>query len=79
MGAMGVYRFAYRWADRFAAIVAIAGRVQSHPETSPAYTPERVEADRRLNGSFVAASDPFAALTERIAHVPISICRGGRR
>jgi predicted peptidase len=75
MGGAGVYRFAYRWADRFAAIVAIAGHVQSPPPTSAAYRPERNEADRQSN-AFIAASDPFGAVTQRIAHTPMWIFHG---
>jgi predicted peptidase len=73
MGATGAYRVAYRWPNRFAAIVAIAGRV----ETSDAktYSDRDKDADRKSN-PFVSARDPFAALAEKIEHVPIRIFHG---
>lgn len=69
MGAIGAYGLAFRWPDKFAALVAIAGRVESD-STSGAD-----EAARRAN-RFVAAADPFAALTENIKHLPIWIFQG---
>ena len=73
MGATGAYRIAYRWPDRFAAIVAIAGRV----DTSDAgtYSERDKDADRKAN-PFVSTQDPFAALAQKIKHVPIRIFHG---
>ena len=52
MGAIGAYGLAFRWPDRVAALVAIAGRVES------ASTSGIDEAARRAN-RFVTAADPF--------------------
>ena len=71
MGATGSYRIAHRWPKTFAAIVAVAGRI----EDGPPYTPEEIEIDRRTN-PFVAASDPFATLAEGIKHIPMWIFHG---
>ena len=74
MGGTGVYRIAYRWPTRFAALVAVAGRVDSSGAAS--YSDQDKEADRQAN-PFVRAADPFAALAAKIAHVPIRIFHGG--
>jgi predicted peptidase len=71
MGAVGVYRIAYRWPDKFAALVCIAGRVEEGKD----YSPQEVEIDRRTN-PFVIAPDPFAALALRIRKLPIWIFHG---
>lgn len=73
MGATGAYRIAYRWPNRFAAIVAIAGRVDTSDVQT--YSARDIEADRKAN-PFVSAADPFAALAGRIAHLPIRIFHG---
>jgi predicted peptidase len=67
MGAAGVYGMAYRWPERFAAVAAIAGRVEAASGTD--------QAARRANG-FLTAPDPFDALAERIKDVPIWIFHG---
>jgi predicted peptidase len=72
MGGGSVYRIAYRWPERFAALVVIAGPVVPEPGKAPA---TMVELDRRTN-TFAAAPDPFAALAEGIAKVPIRIYHG---
>ena len=74
MGGTGVYRIAYRWPTRFAGLVAVAGRVDSSGAAS--YSDQDKEADRQAN-RFVRATDPFAALAAKIAHVPIRIFHGG--
>lgn len=74
MGGTGVYRIAYRWPTRFAALVAVAGRVDSSGAAS--YSEQDKEADRQSN-PFVQAADPFAALAEKIAPVPIRLFHGG--
>jgi predicted peptidase len=71
MGAIGAYRFAYRWPDKFAAVVAIAGAV----ETATSYPAETIDSDRRAN-PFVTAANPFEALAHRIRHLPIWIFHG---
>ena len=73
MGATGAYRIAYRWPTRFAAIVGIAGRV----ETSDArtYADRDKEADRQAN-PFVTAPDPFSALAATIKQIPIRLFHG---
>ena len=73
MGATGAYRIAYRWPTRFAAIVAIAGRVLTSDART--YSDRDKEADRTSN-PFVAATDPFAALAAAIKHIPIRIFHG---
>lgn len=71
MGATGVYRIAAKWPERFAALVAIAGRV----EPASNYPPQDIQADRQAN-TFVAEADPFAALAARIKTVPMWIAHG---
>lgn len=73
MGATGAYRIAYRWPDKFTAVVAIAGRV----EPRSTYTPEELAIDRRAN-PFVAAPDPFASLALRIKNIPMWIFHGDK-
>jgi predicted peptidase len=73
MGATGAYRIAYRWPTRFAAIVAIAGRVDTSDVQT--YSDRDKQADRTAN-RFVAAADPFAALAEGIRRLPIRIFHG---
>jgi predicted peptidase len=73
MGAVGAYRMAYRWPDRFAAIVAIAGRVEQMQST--AEVPGRSENDQASN-PFVTEKDPFTALATRIRRVPVWIVQG---
>lgn len=73
MGATGVYRIAYRWPEKFAAVVAIAGRV----ETRSTSATEELAIDRRAN-LFVGAPDPFAALALRIKDIPMWIFQGDK-
>jgi predicted peptidase len=75
MGATGAYRIAYRWPTRFAAIVAIAGRVETADART--YSDRDKEADRQAN-PFVTAPDPFAALAAMIKHIPIRVFHGDR-
>jgi predicted peptidase len=70
MGASGVYRIAYRWPDKFAALACIAGHLDSDT-----YTPEVREIDRRAN-PFMTAPDAFAALALRIRKLPVWIFHG---
>jgi predicted peptidase len=73
MGATGAYRIAFRWPNRFAAIAAIAGRVDTSAVQT--YSDREKDADRKAN-PFVTASDPFAALAERIRQLPVRIYHG---
>lgn len=73
MGATGAYRIAYRWPTRFAAIFAVAGRVDTSDVQR--YSDQEKQADRAAN-PFVTAADPFAALAERIRLLPMRIFHG---
>jgi predicted peptidase len=73
MGAGGAYRIAYRWPERFAAIVTISGFIETPPASMN--TPAGMEADRRAN-LFVGAPDAFTALAVRIKDIPIWIFHG---
>jgi predicted peptidase len=73
MGATGAYRIAFRWPDRFAALAAIAGRVETSNVTH--YSDREKAADRQAN-PFVSAADPFATLALKIKDVPIRIFHG---
>jgi predicted peptidase len=72
-GAAGVYRIAYRYPQRFAALLATAGPVESN--LTGAWSAREIETDRRAHG-FTAAPDPFAALARSIRHVPIRLFHG---
>jgi predicted peptidase len=71
MGGTGSYRLALHRPNTFAASVVVAGRV----EDGPNYTPAEIEIDKRAN-SFLAASDPFAALADGIKRMPIWVFHG---
>jgi predicted peptidase len=71
MGGVGAYRMAYRWPQRFAALVVIAGRVE--PSTARGQTVS--DADRRLY-PFLVDTDPFAALARRIKSIPVWLFHG---
>jgi len=71
MGATGTYRLAFKWPERFAALVTVAGRV----EPGAGYAAIEIETDRRTN-AFVTAPDPFAALATGIRNIPIWIVHG---
>ena len=71
MGATGAYRIAAKWPERFAALLAVAGRV----EPASTYSPQDIQADQKAN-TFVAAADPFAALALRIKTLPMWIAHG---
>jgi len=73
MGATGAYRIAFRWPDKFAAVVAIAGRVEPRSTLAP----EVLAIDRRAN-PFVAEPDPFASLALRIKDIPMWIFHGDK-
>jgi predicted peptidase len=67
------YRIACRWPTRFAAIVGIAGRVDT--SDAKTYSDRDKQADRTAN-PFVTAADPSAALAEGIRLLPIRIFHG---
>jgi predicted peptidase len=71
MGGTGSYRLAYKWPERFAAVIAVAGRV----EPGARYTPEEIAIDRATN-PVVATPDPFAALAARLRKTPMWIFHG---
>jgi len=71
MGATGAYRIAYHRPHKFAALVAIAGRI----EPGSAYTAEAVKVDRETN-PFVGTPDPFTSLALQIKNLPIWIFHG---
>lgn len=71
MGGTGSYRLALHHPNIFAAIIVVAGRV----EDGPNYTAAEIAIDRGAN-SFLAASDPFAALATGIKHSPVWIFHG---
>ena len=71
MGGASVYRIGYRWPEKFAALVVIAGFVVP-PARAPAAS---VTLDQQTN-AFAAASDPFTALANRIGKIPIWIYQG---
>ena len=72
MGAAGAYRLAYKWPERFAAVVTVAGTIQPVPPFGGA---DRPDIDRHAN-PFTAEADPFMALATRIKHLPIWIFHG---
>jgi predicted peptidase len=63
MGGAGTWYLAYRHPDRFAALVAICARVRPSATTTDPIVP----AD---------AGEPFAALAQKIKHLPIWIFHG---
>ncbi len=71
MGATGSYRLAYKFPDRFAAVVIVAGRV----EPGVNYTPDEIAVDRATN-PVVANSDPFSALATGLRKIPMWIFHG---
>jgi predicted peptidase len=71
MGATGSYRLAYKWPERFAAVVVVAGRV----EPGVHYTPEEIDIDRTTN-PVVATPDPFSTLAARLRKTPLWIFHG---
>jgi predicted peptidase len=71
MGGTGSYRLAYKFPDRFAAIVIVAGRV----EPGVNYTPDEIALDRATN-PVVANSDPFSALAAGLRQIPMWIFHG---
>jgi predicted peptidase len=75
MGGAGVYRMAYRWPERFAALAAFAGPVEAGIGGPPQNREQHAARDRRSN-PYTAEPDPFAALATRIRHVPIRIFHG---
>ncbi len=67
MGAEGAYRIAYRWPGTFAALALSAGQVEI---PNPPYPQSDIDIDHKAN-AFTTASDPFAALAERVKRIPI--------
>jgi predicted peptidase len=71
MGGVGAYRMAYRWPQKFAALIVIAGRV----EPSTARGASVSDSDRRLY-PYLADKDPFAALAKQIKSIPTWLFHG---
>ena len=71
MGGVGAYRMAYRWPQKFAALVVMAGRV----EPSTARGQAVGDADRRLY-PYLVDKDPFAALAKQIKSIPTWLFHG---
>ena len=71
MGATGSYRLAYKFPDRFAAVVVVAGRV----EAGVGYTPDEITVDHATN-PVIASSDPFSALAAGLRNIPMWIFHG---
>ena len=72
MGGAGTYRMAHRWPERFAALLVVAGNVESGVGVP---YPEVGMRDRQAN-PYTTASDPFAALATGIRSIPIWIFHG---
>ena len=71
MGGVGAYRMAYRWPQKFAALVVMAGRVES----SAARGENVSDADRKLY-PYLVDKDPFAALAKQIKALPTWLFHG---
>jgi predicted peptidase len=71
MGGVGALRMAYRWPQKFAALVVIAGRVE--PSIARGQTVS--DEDRRLY-PFVVEKDPFTALARQIRSIPVWLFHG---
>jgi predicted peptidase len=71
MGAIGAFRIASRWPERFAAMATISTRVQS----SEGGSAEETALDRRTH-PFTAASDQFAALAAVLVGIPVWLFHG---
>jgi predicted peptidase len=71
MGGVGAYRMAYRWPQKFAALIVIAGRV----DASTARGGRVSDADRGLY-PFLVDKDPFTALAKQIKAIPTWLFHG---
>lgn len=71
MGGGGSYRLAWKWPERFAAVVVVAGRV----EPGDNYTPAEIELDDATNPA-AGMSDPFAAFAAGLRMTPLWIFHG---
>jgi predicted peptidase len=71
MGGNGAYRIAFRWPERFAALLVVSGSVTG----AGSWTSEDVAVDRQTH-AFMTAPDPFAALVARIGRLPIWMFHG---
>jgi predicted peptidase len=71
MGGAGAYRMAYRWPQRFAALIVIAGRVEAANGRGEPVS----EADRKLY-PYLVDKDPFAALARQIKSIPTWLFHG---
>lgn len=71
MGGSGSYRLAYKWPERFAAVVVVAGRV----EPGANYTLAEINLDCATNPA-AAMPDPFAAFAAGLRKTPLWIFHG---
>ena len=71
MGGAGAYRMAYRWPERFAAVVTVAGPV----EAGVSAPPQNLELDRQSN-PYTTQPDPFTVLATGIRNIPILVFQG---
>jgi predicted peptidase len=71
MGGVGAYRMAYRWPQKFAALIVIAGRV----EASSARGEQVSDADRKMY-PYLIDKDPFSALAKQIKPLPTWLFHG---
>jgi len=72
MGGVGAYRMAYRWPQKFAALIVVAGRVEP-PSTARGQVVS--ETDHRLY-PYLTDKDPFAALARQIKSIPTWLFHG---
>jgi predicted peptidase len=73
LGAVGTYRIASHFPDRFAAIVSIAGLVESGSDLPLA----EKELDHKTN-PYTATPDPYAELAKILSALPVYIAHGDR-
>ncbi len=71
MGGGGAYRLAWKWPERFAAVVVVAGRV----EPGDNYTAAEIELDDATNPA-AGMPDPFAAFAAGLKTTPLWIFHG---
>lgn len=92
MGGTGVYHFAARWPDRFAALMTVAGRVERSarqaaaeaeapaagetPSSARAPAPAQEPAGPASESADVAPGKEFAAIAEKIKHLPLWVFHG---
>ena len=71
MGGVGAYRMAYRWPQKFAALIVMAGRVEDSSAAG-----ETVSGANRKLYPYLVDNDPFAALAKQIKSLPTWLFHG---